>query len=108
MAGALGQFAIGGGLAEAELARCVIDGEAEVVDAVEVDRHAGEIDILPGRVGLDRSNQFDHPFRLLGGARDTGMAKQPALDCFAAAFGQAEPDQALFAPGNAHEADHCF
>ena len=41
-------------------------------------------------------------------AQPTTIPNQPALDCFAAAFGQAEPDQALFAPGNAHEADHCF
>jgi hypothetical protein len=36
------------------------------------------------------------------------MAHQPALHRLAAAFWQAEPDQALFAPGYAHETDHCF
>jgi hypothetical protein len=46
--------------------------------------------------------------RLLGISGNTGMAHQPALHRFAALFGQAEPDQALFAPGDAHEADHCF
>jgi hypothetical protein len=36
------------------------------------------------------------------------MAKQPALNRLATALGQAKPDQACLAPGDAHEADHCF
>ena len=63
MAGALGKFAIGRGLAERELPRRVVDGEPEIVDAGEIDRHAGEVDLFALGIGLDVADQCRDPRR---------------------------------------------
>ena len=56
MAGRFGQLAIGRGLPKPSFSRRVVDGQPERVDAVEIDRNAGEIDRFAlGNSGLTSS-----------------------------------------------------
>jgi hypothetical protein len=105
-AGAVGQFAIGGDLALPQPQRGGVDRPAEGVDAVEVERQAGEVDSLALAIAARQGDGVVHEgrrvwrglFQMKGGTRRLRPLSRPPLCRRPVVLGQADAGEATGAP----------